>query len=242
MFESIDRPVDWETRRRSATSFALTTLFYASLAGGIAGFLTWQVEPETAAKVELPMSRLKEPAGGELPGPPELPAKPSAPAKPAPTEPTEPQLLADPQPEVAPVQPSPQQPSDGNTQGTGGAGGAGTSTGTGDGPGGCSGPDCGTVEVPKVVVHRLQMEARKRVEPRYPEAARALGLGQQRCLALVSVDEEGIPYEVEISGCPLAFHPATREALLAWRFYPPKMGKERVKGQMSIAVTYRLED
>jgi outer membrane biosynthesis protein TonB len=244
MFESIDRPVDHETRRRSAMSFALTTCFYASLAGGIAGFLTWQVEPDPAPIVERPLTLFEPPVEDELPGPPALKTKPEAAqaaaspkGAPEPTEPTEPVEPT----ELVPVTQTEVQPSNkpGIPDGQ-------DISGPPSGPQGCSGPDCGEGAGggggAGVTIHRLQLEPRKRVEPRYPEAARALGLGHQRCVALVSVDEEGIPYDVEISGCPLAFHPATREALLAWRFYPPKMGKSRVKAQMNIAVTYRLEE
>ena len=46
------------------------------------------------------------------------------------------------------------------------------------------------------VFHHSELEPKKRVYPEYPEAAKELNLGDQRCLAVVFMDEEGVPYDV----------------------------------------------
>jgi outer membrane biosynthesis protein TonB len=90
------------------------------------------------------------------------------------------------------------------------------------------------------VFHHSELEVKKRLNPEYPEAARALSLGDQRCLAKVFIDEEGVPYDVQVESCPKVFFEDTKQAILKWRWYPPKDGKNRVKAQTTIAVTYKL--
>lgn len=91
------------------------------------------------------------------------------------------------------------------------------------------------------VFHHSELEVKKRVEPVYPDAARELNLGEQRCLVKVFIDEEGVPYDVQVDQCPKVFDTPTREAILKWRWYPPKDGKSRVKAQTTIAITYRIK-
>ncbi|MEQ1506763.1 MAG: energy transducer TonB, partial [Myxococcota bacterium] len=90
------------------------------------------------------------------------------------------------------------------------------------------------------VFHQSELEVKKRVNPEYPEAARALNLGDQRCLVKVIMDEEGVPFNVIVDACPKVFHDVTREAILKWRWYPPKDGKSKIKAQTTIAVTFKL--
>ncbi len=90
------------------------------------------------------------------------------------------------------------------------------------------------------VFHHSELEVKKRVDPRYPDSARELSLGEQVCRARVFMDEKGVPYDVIVEDCPKVFHTVTREAILKWRWYPPKSGKERVKAQTLLVVRYKL--
>jgi hypothetical protein len=95
--------------------------------------------------------------------------------------------------------------------------------GTGDGP---------------VAFHHTELSVKRRVYPDYPDAALALSLGEQRCLAEVVLDERGVPVDVTVSGCPAVFDGPTRQALHQWRWYPPKVGSRAVQARTTIAVTY----
>jgi periplasmic protein TonB len=90
------------------------------------------------------------------------------------------------------------------------------------------------------VFHSSELEVKKKVQPEYPDAARELSLGDQRCLVKVLIDEEGVPYDVRVESCPKVFEAVTREAMLKWRWYPPRDGKNKVRAQTTIAITYKL--
>ncbi len=89
--------------------------------------------------------------------------------------------------------------------------------------------------------HHSELEVKRRKNPIYPDAAKALNLGDQRCKVRVLIDESGVPYEVRVEGCPQAFHTATKEAILSWRWYPPRDGRAKVKAATTIGVTYKLK-
>ena len=67
-----------------------------------------------------------------------------------------------------------------------------------------------------------------------------MNLGDQVCKARVFIDEKGVPYDVKVEDCPKVFHAATRAAMLKWRWYPPKAGREKVKAQVVIGIRYKL--
>jgi hypothetical protein len=67
-----------------------------------------------------------------------------------------------------------------------------------------------------------------------------MNLGDQRCVAEVQISESGVPTKVVVKDCPKIFHASTVQALMKWRWYPPKDGKQKVKGQTTIAVKYKL--
>lgn len=237
MFDRVIQPSDDDARRRSAASFAFTSaVCVAAIGGFLLGSLLVHVATPPPALVEAPMVFLEASGGGPDVPLPAVPEKPRAEPV-VPTEPTEPNPDAEPVVNTPVVTPSPP---------SGGGGGTGTATGPGIGigppgigtdPSGTGDGGDGTVRSfshPKLVV-------RKRVDPPYPETARALGLGEQRCLATVYIDEDGAPYQVDVEACPSAFHAATRQSLLEWRWYPPKDGKNRVKTQTAVGITYRLD-
>jgi hypothetical protein len=62
------------------------------------------------------------------------------------------------------------------------------------------------------------LEVVHQVRPHYPYEAKARGLGEQACQALVWLDSEGIPAKVAVADCHVAFHDEAERALLAWRW------------------------
>lgn len=240
MFDSLVAVSDHEAGRRNAVSFALTSSLVAAGVGGfLLGTVLWATNAPPAPVVEAPMVFLDEPpdAGGGDP----LPALPTPPKAPPSKDMTPPDdvrdLTAAPADDVPVAAPAvaPALPGSGGT-------GEGTGEGPGKGPG--VGPGVGEGTGDGDGVRYFDHEAlgvRRQVIPDYPEAARALQLGKQRCLASVSIDAEGVPYAVEVTGCPSAFHRATEEGILKWRWYPPKVGKARVAARTTIAIVYRLD-
>ncbi len=74
----------------------------------------------------------------------------------------------------------------------------------------------------------------------YPRAAKRQKLADQRCLALVSIGTDGVPYAVEPDGkCPEVFHQPLVDGILAWRWAPPTVDGKPVKAQTTIGVTFR---
>jgi len=86
--------------------------------------------------------------------------------------------------------------------------------------------------------HHSELEVKKRRQPIYPEAAESMNLGDQRCKVSVTIDEKGVPYKVVVKTCPKVFHEAARSAILQWRWYPPKAGKQKVKAQTLISIVF----
>ena len=91
------------------------------------------------------------------------------------------------------------------------------------------------------VFHHRELEVKKRILPGYPEAAKPLNLGDQRCKVQVFIDEKGIPYDAKVEDCPKVFHQATREGILKWRWYPPKADRQKVKARTTIVVNFKLK-
>jgi hypothetical protein len=91
------------------------------------------------------------------------------------------------------------------------------------------------------IFHHSELEPKKRVYPKYPDAAKEGALGNSRCLATVCIDEEGIPYDVMVEACPSVFAQPTKEVMMLWRWYPPMDGENAVKAQTTIAVTYTVK-
>lgn len=89
------------------------------------------------------------------------------------------------------------------------------------------------------VFHHSELEVKRRRVPRYPEAAESMNLGDQRCKVSVKIDEKGVPFDATVKDCPKVFHGPAKSAILQWRWYPPKAGKQKVKAQTLIAVLFK---
>ena len=84
-------------------------------------------------------------------------------------------------------------------------------------------------------------QVKKRKLPKYPEAAESMNLGDQRCRVSVTIDEKGIPFRATVTGCPKVFHQEAKQAILQWRWYPPKVDRQKVKAQTLIAVVFKAK-
>ncbi|MCA9492603.1 MAG: energy transducer TonB [Myxococcales bacterium] len=241
VFDHIGQDPDEEAGRRRSASVAITTTLLAGAFGvvlGASAVLIADAGPSVPTTV-VTIAQLAEPTQDPYDDPlPSAPAPKAAggPSKPV-AAPDDPQPLTTPPPDAIVSS---------SSQGTGDPDGQGTGDGDGDGDP-CPGGRCGTGGEGTGggggggvrVFHHSELEVKRRVDPQWPAAAAQLGLGEQRCIARVSIDEDGVPYAVDVEECPKIFHTPTREALLRWRWYPPKDGKRKIRAATTIAITYR---
>jgi hypothetical protein len=91
------------------------------------------------------------------------------------------------------------------------------------------------------IAHHSELQVKKRIIPTYPKEALKQKLGSQRCMARVSIDAAGVPYDVVTERCPTVFHQPTKDALLQWRWYPYRSSatKEKTAVQITLAINYR---
>lgn len=83
---------------------------------------------------------------------------------------------------------------------------------------------------------------RKRTPAVYPEAARALDLPDQRCVASIAVDRAGRPGQISVDGCALVFRDAARALVEGWRWYPPQIDDPRATAALTrVGVTFRRD-
>lgn len=75
---------------------------------------------------------------------------------------------------------------------------------------GTEGPGPGSSGGPREV-HGSPVQVRRPVSPRYPAAARELGL-EGRCTLRLTIDPRGAPTEVVVEDCPAPFAPAAPSA------------------------------
>lgn len=89
------------------------------------------------------------------------------------------------------------------------------------------------------VFHSSELHVKTRASVEYPANARAMGFGDTRCLARVSIDEQGSPYDVEVTDCPRPFQQPTRDAILRWRWEPAVDERGPIRAQTTIAVNFK---
>lgn len=247
MFDTIGRDLDEEANKRRAQSLLLSLVGLGAVVGfvvGVTAYTAAELVADTTQDTEMVPLVLADPEV-ELDGPnlPPPPPPSAAKAEVEPEDDVEPEPEPDPdsapvelkEPVEAPMR-SAARPAgmDGGVDGgdpNGEPGGipGGVDGGTGDRPG-----DGGE---PRTFHHR-ELETRRRVQPVYPKGAQTLNLGEQRCKARVRISAEGVPTDIVVEDCPSVFHGPTREALLQWRWYPPRDGKRKVEAQTVIAITY----
>lgn len=238
MFENVGRDPDREGGKRRAVSLVLTVFLFGGgtgLSAAIAYYTATEIVPEILEDVELvELIQPEEDVPEE-----EAPPPPPPPPPPGPEEEIDEDSTEEPQPDemaedvqdleenvedkVATDKGRPPGDPDGQVGGEIGGQAGGVVGGTG-----------------VRVMHHSEVEIKKQVEPKYPKAARDANLGDQRCLVKVKINEAGEPYDVKVENCPKVFHAATEEAILKWRWWPPKVGKEKVKAQITIGVNYKV--
>jgi len=245
VFDNIGKDLDEEANKRRATSLFLTVSGLAGAIAMVVGITMYeaaQVIQDSGLADQ--MVDLVEDATPDLsPPPPPPPPPPPAASAPEPdtTETPEPDDMQD---EVKELKEEVKQEVKDDVKPAGVEGGqeGGVEGGVVGGvAGGIVGGELGGELGGVKVFHHSELEVKKRIDPEYPESAKALSLGEQRCLVKVFMDEEGTPYEASVDGCPDAFHESAKEAILKWRWYPPKDGKNKVKAQTTIAITYKLK-
>lgn len=119
----------------------------------------------------------------------------------------------------------------------------GTRMGTGDADGDTPGPpgpgvvDGSGMGTGLRVVHHTQIETRRRISPTYPTGE----TGHQACTVTLRIDEKGRPTDVRVAGCTAPFAEATRDAVVRWRWYRPRVGGRVGAVQTRYRVVFRPE-
>lgn len=81
---------------------------------------------------------------------------------------------------------------------------------------------------------------RKRIEPVFPEEARAQGLTFGRCVADVNVGPNGTPDKPTFVDCPEVFQRSALEAIRQWRWHVDETGDGTPAGaQTRVVIDYR---
>jgi protein TonB len=92
------------------------------------------------------------------------------------------------------------------------------------------------------VIHDFSMEGLAvlhRVDPIYPELARRARL-QGPVVLLMTVDERGLPIQVQVlEGAP-AFHEAALQAARQWRFEPARLEGRPVAASFRLTLKFSL--
>jgi TonB family protein len=102
----------------------------------------------------------------------------------------------------------------------------------------CQGVDCVGGPVP---MHYSQVRFKVKTVPRFPRAAKELGLTSETCKVRVSVSTRGRPEQIEVLDCPAVFHDELLRAAQTWRFHPAEAGGEVIPAVTVIPVHFRLD-
>ena len=64
-------------------------------------------------------------------------------------------------------------------------------------------------------------------------------MGEELCRATIVINEKGKPSEVTVEGCPSVFHGEVKRALMAWRFYPYKLGGKAMQARFVMPIRFK---
>ena len=91
-------------------------------------------------------------------------------------------------------------------------------------------------------VHWTDVKIKRQVSPKYPKAAKNLGISEENCRVRFYIDEKGKPEKIDIEACSKVFHEALTQAALQWRFYPMRSESgQKVKATFLLTVKFRLK-
>jgi outer membrane biosynthesis protein TonB len=247
MFDTVGTHNDDEATRRSLASLLITTLGLGASLSFLLGYgaMTVASQPAVPMPDDGPLVYLDpgdDPTLPDAPPPPPPPAAAATVFDPVDTKTTEADEPDERVKDLTPVQPMPVVDRDrpagtadgvegGETDGIAGGQLGGVPDGTLGGTGDAGGPIR--------VFHHSEVETRRRVDPRYPDEASALGLGAVSCRVTVTIDARGQPEAVDVDRCPEPFATATRTALTRWRWYPARHDGQKVRARTTIMVRYQ---
>ncbi|MBM4368886.1 MAG: energy transducer TonB [Deltaproteobacteria bacterium] len=89
-------------------------------------------------------------------------------------------------------------------------------------------------------VHWSEVQVKTRVKPRFPEAAKQLGLKEEKCIVHIVVNEQGKASDVSFKACPELFREAAAEAARNWEWYPLTDGGQPIRAQFDISFVFKL--
>lgn len=244
MFTTVGRDPDPNASSRRTRSGALTTAIVAMVSAISFTAASWQIvdavqqlEPEEIPLIDLIIEDPFPTAPPAPAPPPPAMAKSPEPAEQAPSTPDEMvEEVADLDRQVH--REVVDETLSGSEDGVEGGDPNGDRNGK---PGGTPGGDPAGALGAMRVFHHSELEVKKRVEPHYPQAAVDMGLAEQRCTNRVFIDGKGVPWRVDVSGCPAVFHETARAALLRWRWYPPRAERQRVSAQTTIVFRFTID-
>ena len=91
-------------------------------------------------------------------------------------------------------------------------------------------------------VHWSEVKIKREVPLKYPKAAKALNLGDQRCVVRFEIDQKGKPTKITIKKCPKVFHAVLTKSCMKWRFYPvTSESGQKVRAAFVMGVTFQLK-
>lgn len=91
-------------------------------------------------------------------------------------------------------------------------------------------------------VHWSELQVKTRVKPRFPEAAKQLGMKEEKCIVHIIVSEQGTASDVSFKACPELFKAAARDAVMQYQWYPLMDGGTPIKAQFDINFVFKLND
>jgi hypothetical protein len=85
-----------------------------------------------------------------------------------------------------------------------------------------------------------QLEAKKRVQPAFPQSAKGAQLPDAKCIVYVHVDREGKAAGSWPTDCPSVYKEASSKALAQWTWKPPTVDGKPVEVLTTIGMSFKI--
>lgn len=245
MFDTVGRDLDEGAAKRQAASALATFALIGSIVGGVLLYSAYRVvETVVMPQVEQDMVEveIEDPAMEEEPPPP--PPPPPASGAQIEEEKTEEEVkpqIEEPVEEIKQLDEKVEEKVQNDVAPAGAVGGVegGVEGGVAGGVVGGQVGGTGTNLLGSIrTFHHSDLQIKRRVDPVYPDAALDMNLGEQLCRVRVVIDETGTPNKVIAENCPKVFQASAEEALMKWRWYPAKAGRDKVSAQFLLNIKY----